>query len=106
MCRPDNTYGLFVRTVRTVRVRFDLLAGDLRANRGQLAWHVLVTPVDVPSVVKDALALRAQGSDDQRCARPDVGDGDLGPAQPGRTMHDRVEATFDVDPGSHLGQLV
>src|ERR1700687_4112597 len=41
---------------------------DLRADRGQLARHVLVAALDMPGVVEQALAFGAEGSDHQRRA--------------------------------------
>ncbi len=50
---------LLVGALRAGAVRVDRHFFNLRADRSQLAGHVLVAALDMPGVAKDALALRA-----------------------------------------------
>src|SRR6202158_1849853 len=74
--------------------------------RGELARHVLISPLDMPGVAQEALSFGAHGCDHERGARSDVRDLHVSPAQPAWPMDHRVETPFDSDPGAHLRELV
>src|SRR5258708_29449250 len=78
---------------------------DLRADRCQLAGHVLVAALYVPGIAEQALAFGAKGGDHERRAGANVGDRHLGPAQPAWTVHDRMKPSLDVDARTHLREL-
>src|SRR6478609_9669946 len=89
-CSPVTNSASFVGSFGPARVSVDHLAGDLCADRRQLARHVLVTAIDMPRVAKHALALGAECGDHQGRAGTDVRDCELGTAQPAWAMHHRV----------------
>src|SRR5260370_19493091 len=101
-----DTPGSLVGPASALRVTRGFDTFDARADGGQLARDVLVTPGHVPRVVQHALAFGAQRGDDQRGARADVRHGELRALEPAWTVHGRVQAALDPDARAHLRQLV